>query len=71
VEIEIGIEIDPFPAWHPACTDRSNLTAELCQHRTAVPGFSCPNPITRPFDTDPDSDPDPELASPWNFSDGL
>ncbi len=33
VEIEIGIEIDPFPAWHSACTDRSILTAELCQHR--------------------------------------
>ncbi|MGI6302135.1 MAG: hypothetical protein ACOX52_13935 [Verrucomicrobiota bacterium] len=27
--------------------------------------------ITRPFDTDADSDPDPELASPLTFSDGL
>jgi len=37
VEIEIEIGIDPFPAWHPACTDRSNLTAELCQHRIGTP----------------------------------
>ncbi|MDD8046961.1 MAG: hypothetical protein PHF14_10900 [Verrucomicrobiota bacterium] len=54
--------------------DRSNFTAELCPHRNntvAVPGFSCPNPFTRPFDTDTDSDPDPELASPSSFSDGL
>ncbi|MGI6299511.1 MAG: hypothetical protein ACOX52_00400 [Verrucomicrobiota bacterium] len=72
VGIEIEIEIDPCPPWHPAFTERSNFTVELCQHRintVAVPGFSCPNPITRPFDTDPDSDPDPELASPWTFSD--
>ncbi|MGI6299988.1 MAG: hypothetical protein ACOX52_02865 [Verrucomicrobiota bacterium] len=44
------------------------------QHRhstVALPRFLCPNPITRPFDTDPDSDPDPELASPSAFSDGL
>ncbi|MDD8045109.1 MAG: hypothetical protein PHF14_01445, partial [Verrucomicrobiota bacterium] len=31
----------------------------------AAPGLSCPNPITRPFD------PDPDLASPWTFSNGL
>ena len=74
VEIEIGIEIeieiDPFPAWHPAFTDRSNLTVELYQHRNntvAVPGFSCPNPITRPFDTDPDSDPAPILLRQSGF----
>ncbi|MGI6302761.1 MAG: hypothetical protein ACOX52_17140 [Verrucomicrobiota bacterium] len=51
--------------------DRSNLTAEWCQHRintVAPPGFSCPNPITRPIDTDTDTDPDPELASPSTFS---
>ena len=51
--------------------DRSNFTAELCQHRNntvAVPGFSCPNPLTRPFDTETDSDPDPDLASPLTFS---
>ncbi|MDD8047636.1 MAG: hypothetical protein PHF14_14325 [Verrucomicrobiota bacterium] len=53
--------------------NRSNFAAELCLHRNktvAVPGFSCPHPITRPFDTDFDSDPDPEHASPWTFSDG-
>ncbi|MGI6302451.1 MAG: hypothetical protein ACOX52_15550 [Verrucomicrobiota bacterium] len=52
----------------------SNFAAEWCQHRNntvAVPGFLWPNPITRPFDTDPDSDPDPDLASPWTFSDVL
>ncbi|MGI6302273.1 MAG: hypothetical protein ACOX52_19955 [Verrucomicrobiota bacterium] len=40
---------------------------------TAIPGFSCPNPITRSFDTDSDTDPDPdpELASPLDFSDNL
>ncbi|MGI6302257.1 MAG: hypothetical protein ACOX52_14565 [Verrucomicrobiota bacterium] len=54
--------------------DRSNFTAALCQHRNntvAVPGFSCPNPLTRPFDTETDRDPDPELASPLTFSDDL
>ncbi|MGI6300608.1 MAG: hypothetical protein ACOX52_06090 [Verrucomicrobiota bacterium] len=48
--------------------DRANFAAELCHHRNntvAVPGFSCPNPITRSFD----SDPDPDLASLWTFSD--
>ncbi|MDI9384394.1 MAG: hypothetical protein QM518_08850 [Verrucomicrobiota bacterium] len=52
--------------------DRSNFTAELCQHRNnmvAAPGFSCPNLIARPFDTETDSDPDPDLASPLTFSD--
>ncbi|MGI6299568.1 MAG: hypothetical protein ACOX52_00695 [Verrucomicrobiota bacterium] len=46
--------------------DRSNFATELCQHRNntvAVPGFSCPNPITRSFDTETDSEPDPKLAS--------
>ena len=50
----------------------SNFAAELCQHRNnmvATPGFSCLNPITRPFDTETDSD--PELASPLTFSDDL
>ncbi|MGI6300458.1 MAG: hypothetical protein ACOX52_05275 [Verrucomicrobiota bacterium] len=51
--------------------DRLNFTAELCQHWTAVPGFSCPNPLTRPFDTETDSDPDPDLLSPLTFSDDL
>ncbi|MGI6303072.1 MAG: hypothetical protein ACOX52_18720 [Verrucomicrobiota bacterium] len=53
--------------------DRANFAAEWCHHRNntvAVPGFLCPNPITRPFDTDTDSDPDPDLASPWTVSDG-
>ena len=74
IEIEIGIEIgiDPCPKWHRALMDRSNFTAELCQHRNqtvSLPGFACPNPITRPFDTDTDSDFD--LASPLAFSDDL
>ncbi|MGI6303927.1 MAG: hypothetical protein ACOX52_23200 [Verrucomicrobiota bacterium] len=54
--------------------DRSNFTAELCQHRNntvAVPGFSGPNPITYPFDTETDSDPAPDFASPLPFSDDL
>ncbi|MDD8051162.1 MAG: hypothetical protein PHG55_07435, partial [Verrucomicrobiota bacterium] len=33
IEIEIGIGIEPCPGWHPALMDRSNFTAELCQHR--------------------------------------
>ncbi|MDI9385597.1 MAG: hypothetical protein QM518_14980, partial [Verrucomicrobiota bacterium] len=74
IEVGVGIGIDPCPAWLLALTDRSNFTAEWRQHRNntvAVPGFSCPNPITRPFDTETDSDPDPDLASPWTFSDDL
>src|SRR5690606_33265696 len=57
-----------------ALTDRSNFPGEWCQHRNntvGVPGSEWPNPITRPFDTETDSDPDPDLASPWTFSDGL
>ncbi|MGI6302888.1 MAG: hypothetical protein ACOX52_17780 [Verrucomicrobiota bacterium] len=49
---------------------RSNLAAELCRHRNntvTIPGFSCPNPITRPFDTETDSDPGPDLASHGPF----
>ncbi|MGI6300412.1 MAG: hypothetical protein ACOX52_05045 [Verrucomicrobiota bacterium] len=60
--------------WHFALIDRSNFTAELCQHpqnRVAVPGFSCPYPIPPPFDTEADSDPDPDPASPSTFSDDL
>ncbi|MDD8046638.1 MAG: hypothetical protein PHF14_09265 [Verrucomicrobiota bacterium] len=51
---------------------RSNFTAEWCQHHNntvALPGFVCPNPITRPFDTETDSDPDPDFASPLTSSD--
>ncbi|MDD8045164.1 MAG: hypothetical protein PHF14_01730 [Verrucomicrobiota bacterium] len=54
--------------------DRSNFAAELCQHRNrmvAAPGSACPNPIPRLFDTETDSDPDADLASPWAFSDDL
>ena len=75
IEIEIGIEIgiDPYPVWMaPGPHAPSNLTAELGQHRNytvAVPGVSCPNPITRPFDTDSDTDSDPDLASPSSLSD--
>ncbi|MDD8047094.1 MAG: hypothetical protein PHF14_11580 [Verrucomicrobiota bacterium] len=45
--------------------NRSNLTAEFCQHRNntvTLPGFSCPNSIPCPFDSEP------ELASPSSFS---
>jgi hypothetical protein len=54
--------------------DRSNHAAELCQNRNntvAAPGFSCPNPMPHPFDTETGSDPDPDLASPLTFSDDL
>ncbi|MGI6303754.1 MAG: hypothetical protein ACOX52_22240 [Verrucomicrobiota bacterium] len=54
--------------------DRSNFAAELGQNRNntvAAPGFSCPNPIPCSFDTETDSDLDPDLASPLTFSDGL
>ena len=74
IEIEIGIGIDPCPAWHLALTDRSNFPGEWCQHRNntvASPGFPCLNPIPRLFDTETDSDPGPDLASPWTFSDNL
>ena len=72
--IGIGIGIDPRPVWHLALMDRSNFAAELCQHRNntvEVPGFPCPNSITRLFDTETDNDPDADLASPLNFSDSL
>ncbi|MGI6304055.1 MAG: hypothetical protein ACOX52_23860 [Verrucomicrobiota bacterium] len=42
----------------------------MCQNRNntvGAPGFSCPNPMPPPFDTETDSDPD--LASPLAFSD--
>ncbi|MDD8046200.1 MAG: hypothetical protein PHF14_07050 [Verrucomicrobiota bacterium] len=54
--------------------DRSNFASELCQDRNntvALPGFPCLNPIPRLFDTETDSDPDPDLASPLTFSDNL
>ncbi|MDI9382899.1 MAG: hypothetical protein QM518_01245 [Verrucomicrobiota bacterium] len=72
VGIEVGI--DPCPGWHLALILRSNFTAELCQYRNntdLLPGSAWPNPITRTFDTETDSDPDPDLASPWTFSDDL
>jgi hypothetical protein len=47
---------------------RSNPVAGH-NNMVAVPGFPCPIPITRPFDTD--TDPDPDLASPSTFSDSL
>jgi len=51
--------------------NRSNFAAKWCQQRNntvAVPGSAWLNPITRPFNTDADSD--PELASPLTISDG-
>jgi hypothetical protein len=36
-----------------------------CRILSAIPGFSCPNPIPAPFETESE----PELASPWTFSD--
>ncbi|MDD8047321.1 MAG: hypothetical protein PHF14_12730 [Verrucomicrobiota bacterium] len=50
------------------------LRCRVFQHRNntvAAPGFASPNPIPRSFDTEADSDPDPDLASPWTFSDDL
>ena len=47
---------------------RSNFTAKFAQHHhntVARPGFSCPNPIPPPFDSD--TAPDPELVSPSIF----
>ncbi len=73
-EFRDGIGIDSCSGWHLALMDRSNFTAEWCQHRNntvAVPGFSCLNPSTSPFDTETDSDPDPDFTSPLTFSDGL
>ncbi|MGI6303238.1 MAG: hypothetical protein ACOX52_19560 [Verrucomicrobiota bacterium] len=50
--------------------DRSNHATEWCQYRNntvALPGFSCPNPIPRPFDTEAESDPDLDFASASPF----
>ncbi len=76
IEIELGIEIgiDPCPGWRLALMVRSNIAPELCPHpnnSAALPGFSSPNPITRSFDTEADSEPDPDLASPLTFSDNV
>jgi hypothetical protein len=74
IGIGVGVGVDSCSDWHLALMDRSHFAAELCQHRNnmvATPGFSCLNPITRPFDTETDSDPDSELASPLTFSDNL
>ncbi|MDD8046620.1 MAG: hypothetical protein PHF14_09170, partial [Verrucomicrobiota bacterium] len=71
IEIEIEIGIDPCPGWHLGLIP-PNCPAELRQHRNntvAVPGSAWPNPITHPFDTDSDTDPDPELAWPLTYSD--
>ncbi|MDD8052089.1 MAG: hypothetical protein PHG55_12150, partial [Verrucomicrobiota bacterium] len=71
IGVGIGIGIDSCPGSLLALMERSNFAAEWCQHRNntvAVPGSERPNPITRPFDTETDSDPDPDLASPWTFS---
>jgi hypothetical protein len=64
----------PVPDGENARRDGSNFTAGLCQHHNntlARPGSPGPNPITHPCDTETDSAPDPELASPWTFSDIL
>ena len=50
--------------------DRSHFVVEWFQHRNntvGVTGFSCPNPIPRPFDTETDSDPAPDLSMPLNL----
>jgi len=72
IEIEIEIEIDPCPVRHLALMARSNIAAELCQHRNntaALPDFSSPSPIPRSFDTETAIE--PALASPLNFRDSL
>ncbi|MGI6303308.1 MAG: hypothetical protein ACOX52_19930 [Verrucomicrobiota bacterium] len=51
-----------------------NLVAKFCPHRNNTnlqAGFSCPNPLTHPSDTETDSAPDPDLASPSAFSGSL
>ncbi|HCF97060.1 MAG TPA: hypothetical protein DEW46_18575, partial [Verrucomicrobia bacterium] len=70
----IGVGIDSCSDWHQALMDRSNFTDELCQRRNntdTFPGLLWPNPLTRPFDTEADSDPDPDLALPLTFWDDL
>ncbi|MGI6300250.1 MAG: hypothetical protein ACOX52_04200 [Verrucomicrobiota bacterium] len=59
----IPVLVGAWPSW----TAQTSLPSGV--GTATIPGFSCPNPITRPFDTETDSDPDPDLASPWTFSD--
>ncbi|MGI6300591.1 MAG: hypothetical protein ACOX52_06000 [Verrucomicrobiota bacterium] len=54
----------------PLCTAQTSLPS-CVSNETTQPGFSCLNPISRTFDSEPDSDPDPDLASPLTFSDDL
>ena len=67
IEIEIGIGIGigiPALVGHLVLNYRSNFAAELGRHRNntdALPGFACPNPIPRSFDSETDSDLDPVL----------
>ncbi|MDD8046992.1 MAG: hypothetical protein PHF14_11070 [Verrucomicrobiota bacterium] len=42
----------------PSC--RAQTSMQSVASTATLPGFSCPNPITRLFDTDTDSDPDPD-----------
>jgi len=65
IEIEIGIGIGiPALVGHLVLNYRLNFAAELGRHRNntdALPGFACPNPIPRSFDSETDSDLDPVL----------
>jgi len=58
IGIEIEIEIDPRSVRRQAIKHRN--------YTVALPGFSCPNPSPRPFNTEADSQ--PKLASPPTLS---
>ena len=62
IEIEIGIGIPALVGIWSLSTAQTSLPSWV--GTATVPGFSCPNPISRPFDTETDSAPDPDLASP-------
>ncbi|MGI6300662.1 MAG: hypothetical protein ACOX52_06365 [Verrucomicrobiota bacterium] len=53
----------------PSWTAQTSLPR--CVSTATAPGFSCPNPIKRPFDTETVSDPDPGLALQLTFSHDL
>ncbi len=78
VRVRVGRVSDPSDSWSksripvldgalPSCSAQTSMPSVAST--ATVPGFSCPNPITRPFETD--KDPDPVLASPLTFSDDL
>jgi hypothetical protein len=74
VEIEIGIgigieEIEDIRGSGSIPDPFATLPPQHRNNTVAHPGFSCPNPIPRTFDTETDSAPEP--ASPLAFGDDL